>query len=238
MHCGITGGDDYELLFTVRPRTRGRLKAAMRPDDTPLTRIGVCTADRAVFLRGEQGRGPADAGRIQSLPMIHLTKAAGPAVAGHAAARRRHARSAPRRHSRSASSSASRRSSASTRSWASPSRSCSTTTASPSSSGVYSNLPWIIAPYYALATMFVGAPLTRASDSAGVPPAGRATCSSCLSTRATSGTSWSRILRPFFWPYTVGSLLGALVLAGIAYPLALAFLTSRRRIKHLIHSSD
>src|SRR6266852_3422347 len=27
--------------------------------------------------------------------------------------------------------------------------------------GVYSNLPWIIAPYYAFVTMAVGAPLTR-----------------------------------------------------------------------------
>ena len=53
MHSALTGGDDYELLFTVRPRTRGRLKAAMQPGDTPLTRIGVCTADRAVVLRGE-----------------------------------------------------------------------------------------------------------------------------------------------------------------------------------------
>jgi thiamine-monophosphate kinase len=53
MHSAITGGDDYELLFTVRPRTRGRLKAAMRQGDTPLTRIGVCTAERAVVLRSE-----------------------------------------------------------------------------------------------------------------------------------------------------------------------------------------
>jgi thiamine-monophosphate kinase len=52
VHAAITGGDDYELLFTVRPRTRRRLKAAMRPGDAPLTRIGVCTADAGVVLRG------------------------------------------------------------------------------------------------------------------------------------------------------------------------------------------
>jgi len=46
----ITGGDDYELLFAVRPRTRGRLKAAERRGDVPLTRIGRCTADRTVVL--------------------------------------------------------------------------------------------------------------------------------------------------------------------------------------------
>ena len=27
--AAITGGDDYELLFTVRPRMRGRLRAAI-----------------------------------------------------------------------------------------------------------------------------------------------------------------------------------------------------------------
>jgi thiamine-monophosphate kinase len=47
----ITGGDDYELLIAVRPRVRGRLTAALRHGGTPLTRIGTCTADRALVLR-------------------------------------------------------------------------------------------------------------------------------------------------------------------------------------------
>ena len=50
----ITGGDDYELLFTVRPRTRRRLAAAMRHGGVPLTRIGVCTEDCAVVLRRDR----------------------------------------------------------------------------------------------------------------------------------------------------------------------------------------
>jgi hypothetical protein len=37
------------------------------------------------------------------------------------------------------------------------------------------------------------------------------------------------------WPYLVGSTLGALVLAAIAYPLALAFVTSRHRFHEIIH---
>lgn len=41
--------DDYELIFTVRPRWRGRLTAAVRAG-VPLTRIGVCTPDREVRL--------------------------------------------------------------------------------------------------------------------------------------------------------------------------------------------
>jgi thiamine-monophosphate kinase len=50
----ISGGDDYELLFTVRPRTRHRLRAAVRHGNVAVTRIGVCTERRdVVLLRGE-----------------------------------------------------------------------------------------------------------------------------------------------------------------------------------------
>jgi thiamine-monophosphate kinase len=49
--ASVTGGDDYELLLAARPRLRGRLRAAARHGGAPLTRIGVCTEDRAVVLR-------------------------------------------------------------------------------------------------------------------------------------------------------------------------------------------
>jgi thiamine-monophosphate kinase len=52
--AAMSGGDDYELLFTVRPRLRGRLAAARHHGRAPITRIGVCTEDRALLLR----RGP------------------------------------------------------------------------------------------------------------------------------------------------------------------------------------
>jgi thiamine-monophosphate kinase len=52
----VAGGDDYELLFTVRPRLRGRLKAVMRHGLVPLTRIGTCTADAALVLEFAGGR--------------------------------------------------------------------------------------------------------------------------------------------------------------------------------------
>jgi uncharacterized protein len=103
--------------------------------------------------------------------------------------------------------------------------------------GVYSNLPWVIAPYYALTTMFVGAPLTGHH----IPEGFRQQVVDLFELSLYSADFWrelGRILRPFFVPYTVGSLLGAVLLAGLAYPLALTFLTSRRRIKHLIHSND
>ena len=53
-----------------------------------------------------------------------------------------------------------------------------------------------------------------------------------------TGEFWGHLvvtLKPLLWPYTVGSLLGALVLGALAYPLALAFVTSRRRIHEMIH---
>lgn len=43
--------DDYELLFTVRPRHGGRLKAVVRHGGVPLTRIGVCTDTPGVVLQ-------------------------------------------------------------------------------------------------------------------------------------------------------------------------------------------
>jgi thiamine-monophosphate kinase len=47
----LAGGDDYELLFAVRPRLRRRLAAAEQHGGTPLKRIGTCTADGAVVMR-------------------------------------------------------------------------------------------------------------------------------------------------------------------------------------------
>jgi thiamine-monophosphate kinase len=51
----LTGGDDYELLIAVRPRTQRRLTAAMQRGDVVLTRIGRCTAERGITLRGADG---------------------------------------------------------------------------------------------------------------------------------------------------------------------------------------
>jgi uncharacterized protein (DUF2062 family) len=99
--------------------------------------------------------------------------------------------------------------------------------------GVYSNLPWIIGPYYTLATM-AGARLTGRRP----PPALRAQLAALFELSLFHDEFWRRlitILQPLLWPYTVGSTLGALVLAGLAYPLALAFVTSRRRIHDMIH---
>jgi thiamine-monophosphate kinase len=51
----LIGGDDYELLIAVRPRTQRRLTAAMQRGAVVLTRIGRCTAERGITLRGADG---------------------------------------------------------------------------------------------------------------------------------------------------------------------------------------
>ena len=99
--------------------------------------------------------------------------------------------------------------------------------------GVYSNLPWVIAPYYAFATM-AGSIVTRTR----VPVGFRSQLAALFDLSVFDGEFWHRlitILKPLLWPYMIGSTIGALILAGIAYPLALAFVTSRRRFREIIH---
>ena len=99
--------------------------------------------------------------------------------------------------------------------------------------GVYSNLPWIIAPYYAIVTM-IGAKIIGHAP----PESFKTELAALFEVSVFNGEFWHQlitILKPWLWPYTVGSLLGAIVMAAIAYPLALAFVTSRRRIHDIIH---
>jgi uncharacterized protein len=99
--------------------------------------------------------------------------------------------------------------------------------------GVYANLPWIIAPYYAFVTMAVGAPLTRHK----IPAGFKSQIKALFDLSFFHSEFWrqlSVILKPWFWPYALGSFLGALALAAVAYPLALAFVTSRRRIHDIM----
>ena len=57
------GGDDYELLFTVSPRAKGRLRTVQRlTGDLPITRIGVVTKGRGVTLRTLRGSQPVPQG--------------------------------------------------------------------------------------------------------------------------------------------------------------------------------
>jgi uncharacterized protein (DUF2062 family) len=99
--------------------------------------------------------------------------------------------------------------------------------------GVDSNLPWIIAPYYAIVTM-IGAKIIGRTAPEGI----KAQLAALFERSVFQGEFWHQlitILKPLHWPYTVGSLLGAIVMCAIAYPLALAFVTSRRRLHDIIH---
>jgi thiamine-monophosphate kinase len=61
--AAVSGGDDYELLLAVRPRSSRRLAEARRHGGTALTRIGVCTEDPQVLLEcGDGSRRPLPAG--------------------------------------------------------------------------------------------------------------------------------------------------------------------------------
>ena len=63
VNSAVTGGDDYELLFAVRPRLGRRLGEPRRHGGTALTRIGVCTAEPEVLLKcGDAGHRPLPEG--------------------------------------------------------------------------------------------------------------------------------------------------------------------------------
>ena len=91
----------------------------------------------------------------------------------------------------------------------------------------------VVAPII-FTTVVVGASLTHQR----IPPGFRARFAELFEQSLFDEGFWHslyRFLQPLFWPYAVGSLLGAIVMAAIAYPLALAFVTSRRRIHDMLH---
>ena len=95
--------------------------------------------------------------------------------------------------------------------------------------GIYSNLPWILPAYYSLATM-AGAGLLGVK----VPPGLMRELTAAL-----SDASWAdfrrlaHALTPLFKAFALGSTLGAILLALVAYYVALAMITAhRRRLAH------
>ena len=97
--------------------------------------------------------------------------------------------------------------------------------------GVYSNLPWIIAPYYAVATL-VGAAILGTE----VPPDLLGRLRGFVGGSGLSGVApLMRELAPLAWSYTLGSTLGAVILSITAYYLALWMITARRRHLERLH---
>jgi len=99
--------------------------------------------------------------------------------------------------------------------------------------GVYSNLPWIIAPYYAFVTV-MGGLILRVT-----PPADlRDRLADMFQLPVRSPEFWHevmRLLRPLLWPYTLGSLIGATLLSLAAYRVALEFVVRRRFADEIAH---
>lgn len=57
VELAVAGGDDYELLFTVRPNRARRLRGVRHQlPDVPITRIGIVTKERQLVLAGPEGR--------------------------------------------------------------------------------------------------------------------------------------------------------------------------------------
>lgn len=91
--------------------------------------------------------------------------------------------------------------------------------------GVYSNLPWIIAPYYAVTTAAGAIILGRVP-----PPDVRAELGAMFDHSPLAADFWhgAMALRTLFWPYMLGSTLGATLLGLLAFRVALRFLLARR----------
>ena len=91
--------------------------------------------------------------------------------------------------------------------------------------GIYSNLPWILPAYYTLATL-LGATLLRVK----VPPNLLRDLQAAL-----ADASWAdfrqlgHALTPLAWAYVLGSTIGAIILALIAYRVAFAMIVAHRR---------
>jgi uncharacterized protein len=91
--------------------------------------------------------------------------------------------------------------------------------------GVYSNLPWTMAPYYTVATV-VGAAVL------GVPVPDGLMADVRLAFQEFSVRNLGRLLEtlaPLLWAYVLGSTLGAMAAAALAYRLSLSFVRARRR---------
>ncbi|MFL6280345.1 MAG: DUF2062 domain-containing protein [Vicinamibacterales bacterium] len=91
--------------------------------------------------------------------------------------------------------------------------------------GVYSNLPWILPAYYTLATM-LGAAILNVD----VPPGLLKDFRDAL-TDASWGEfrSLAKTLTPLVWSYALGSMIGGVALALVAYRASLTMILARRK---------
>jgi uncharacterized protein len=99
--------------------------------------------------------------------------------------------------------------------------------------GVYTNLPWVIAPYYTLTTV-LGAQVMGIAMPAQFGHRLRTVFElSFVTTEFWHGLG--QLLHPLLWPYILGSTFGAAVLAAATYVLAVPAIVAGRRHLHLPH---
>jgi len=99
--------------------------------------------------------------------------------------------------------------------------------------GIYSNLPWILPAYYTLTTV-VGAKLLRVRIR---PRLLRDLSDAVAAFSWTDTRALLHALTPLAWAFVLGSTLGALILAGIAYRVALGVIEAHRRRLALLHQT-
>ena len=99
--------------------------------------------------------------------------------------------------------------------------------------GVYVNLPWIVAPYYTVATLAGATVLGVHLPADFAPRLENLVAGSMLSQAFWTGLL--ELVRPLLWPYCLGSFVGAAALAAVAYLLALPAIVAGRKLHLLTH---
>ena len=97
--------------------------------------------------------------------------------------------------------------------------------------GVYSNLPWFLAPYYTITTV-------AAAEVLGVrmPPHFAHQFRALLDFPFVGREFWTglaTLVSPLVWPFTLGSMIGATGLSLVAYIVARPFIDAGRRHRRL-----
>jgi uncharacterized protein (DUF2062 family) len=99
--------------------------------------------------------------------------------------------------------------------------------------GIYSNLPWILPAYYSLTTV-LGAKLLGVRIR---PRLLRELTDAVAAFSWTDTRALLHALTPLAWAYVLGSTIGAVILAAIAYRVSLGVIEAHRRHLALLHQT-
>ena len=100
--------------------------------------------------------------------------------------------------------------------------------------GVYSNLPWVLVPYYTLTT-WLGAAILGID----IPPGTAHQLVTSLENRSWGDFRAAVVtLRPFLSAFVLGSTLGSCALSLVAYRVALTMIGTHRRRMHQLQDPE